>query len=242
MRTIQTPVQASSSPWDNMKAADRAKLLREIKALEGPEASELETGKRLVAVRSICEPYSIFKEVLLSLPFASRTAYRRIRLYDTAVKIWPEEIVEAAIERKMQFVGVPGVSADRPMGNYEGIEVPKKNLTPDKIEEFLVFAEMEVRRSRTDPQPVEAHDALRRSFRQTEVLLRSLSPEERITFVEDIVGLQMTLAGIRSPQKFEPTEIPSDFWPGERISSVETRNRIRLGSLARWQRKREASV
>ena len=153
-------------------------VLREYKILSDHEICELDTGKRIVLVRSILQRYKLFFRWLRDLPFTERTAYRRIKTYERASEMWPTEIVDAAIERRLLIVGW---SPERPMGLFESVaEDPPKALTPAKVEDFLNRAELEVRRGvENQPEdPVQPYDVLKRTFQAVERSTRHLPAEE----------------------------------------------------------------
>src|ERR1700674_490979 len=131
-------VETVSDILSKMNAEERRTVKREHLALSMPETSELSTGKRIVQVRTILEKYGIFWRFLKTLPFTERTAYRRIKSYERAAQMWPEEVVNAAIERRLRIIGW---TAETPMGFFENVPAPSKNLTPQEIEEYLIEAE-----------------------------------------------------------------------------------------------------
>jgi hypothetical protein len=208
-----------------------------------PEASELETGKLLCEARSVLEREGRFLDFLNGMPFTARTAYRRIKIYERAMQMWPEEVVDAAIARRLPLIGW---SPEKPLGVYEDIPAPPRNLTPQKIEEFLQRAEMEARRraSQRTQKTRDPRAALRSCFQfiaKNTQFLSSLPEDERMTFLADLVGLEMTLFGAEDTQKFEAVRVPQDFWSSRGGGrSAEARARISEAATRRWERVREA--
>ena len=226
-----------------MSPDEKKTVMREFTALSMAETSELDTGKRIVEARSILEKYGTFWRFLEELPFTPRTAYRRIKTYERAVQMWPEKVVDAAIERKLKIVGW---TSDRPMGYFEHVEDPPKILTPLKVNEYLNRAELLVRR-RVNPEiakGIDPYAALKECFRLVERTTQSLPPDERVRFLDDLVGLEMTLLGIDEPKKFTPAQVPQDFWTsqGGYARSTETRERIRKSATERWERVKAAKA
>jgi hypothetical protein len=233
---VETGSESLSLKFGEMGAEERKTVLREFTALSKGEFSELGTGRRIVQVRSILEKYGIFWRFLKKLPFTERTAYRRIKSYERAVQMWPEEVVTAAIERGLKIVGW---TAENPMGFYENVPPPSKTLTPSKIEEYLMQAEVQVRRNQAINNS-SSDEILKMCFRFVERNTRNLQPEERKTFLDNLVGLQMTLLGAWKPQQFSPTQIPQDFWSGK--VAPETRGQISKSTAERWKRIKAAKL
>jgi hypothetical protein len=239
------PLQAKPTmPWLSYKMTEgeRDIVLRETQILADHEICELDTGKRIVLVRSILQKYKLFHSWLRHLPFTERTSYRRIKTYERALEMWPGEtgrmILEAAIERRLQIVGW---SNEKPMGLFEDVEEdPPKTGTPDKVNEYLNRLELLVRRASQQEQlPIELWDAERKSFQAVERIIRHLPAEKHDTFLSDFVGLMMSLLGADKPQKFTPSLIPQEFWLGGSMRSAETRERISKAATRRWERVKE---
>ena len=242
MRSLKTTPK--EQPWlsDEMSPDEKKTVMQEFTALSKGEISELDTGRRIVLVRSILEKYSKFWYFIGQLPFTERTAYRRIKTYERAVKLWPEEVVEAAIERRLKVIGWTN---EKPMGLFEDVEHPPKTLPPPKVNEYLNRAELLVRRASQEAKPViDAYAALKRCFRLVERATQSLPPNERVRFLDDLVGLEMTLLGVDESKKFAPAQVPQDFWTsqGGYTRSSETRERIRKAATERWERVKAAKA
>jgi hypothetical protein len=235
LKNLET--MADENQWDELTAAERAIVRRESRELAGPEISELETGRRLVAVRQALERAGGFARFLDTLPFTYRTAYRRIKAYERACEMWPKEMVEAAIARRLKIVGA---SNEKPMGLYEDIRIdgkPPKNLAQYiDFADYLSREEIRVlRHSKPSTRGLSAYETLKLCFRFVDKNTRSLPPKERRSFLSDLVGLEMTLLGATTPQEFDPAEIPPEFWQGGR-QSPETRARIARSTSERWKR------
>jgi hypothetical protein len=229
--------------WHDLTAEERATLRREIQYLDEPEESELATGKSLATCRAILEKYRRFLLFLDTTKMAQRTVYRRLRTYDVARKLWPQEVIDAAIDRKLRIIGS---SKEKPMGLYEDVPTPGKNLTPQEIELYLSQAEKQVYQS-TLPNDgslsLDAYDRLKLCFRTVDKLTRDLTTKEREVFLEDLVGVAMSLLGTKESQSFVQTTIPSDFWQlprGSFTRSGEMRSRTSEAALGRWSRIRGA--
>jgi hypothetical protein len=235
--------------WAEMATEDRDKLRLLAEQLKTPEISELETGKKLVEASAICEKYRAFLRFLDQLPFTKRTAYRRIRMYERAIEMWPYEVVQRAIARRIPMIGV---TAEKPMGAYEDIDVPFERSTDwheesvefpnpppttQDINEFLIQAELEVRRGKAkkrDPRVL-----LKECFKTMEQSARHMVDlDERQKFMTDLIGLTMTLfTGADAPETFSPCEIPEEFWTnsaGRYPRTPEIRDRFRAAANARW--------
>jgi hypothetical protein len=241
MRILHTSPTDNSIDWDKLTPEERDSVRRDAKALSDPEIcdGELGTGALLVRARSVLEKYGEFLAFLKTLHYTERTLYRRIKAYERACELWPSEVVDAAIKRKLRIIGATN---EKPMGAFEDIPAPK-NLTPQKIEEFLNEAEIQARRSASGPSGDEnAYESLKACFRTVEQMTRSLNPKEQTKFLEDFVGMMMTLIGIKESWRFEKTQIPSDFWGGRggHPRSKDVRERISKAASERWKRVREA--
>jgi hypothetical protein len=212
-----------------------------LKTLAEAENSELETGKLLTEGRAICEKYGEFINFLYNLPFTPRTGYRRIKTYDRACEIWPQEIVDLAIKRRMRIVGY---TDEKPMGLLEDLKLTvPKILTRKLIDRYLSEVEVRIRREGQVYEEKSSHEALKDCFQTLERNVRGLTLQERQKFLKDLVGLQMAFLGAWKPQTFSPTQIPQDMWlnrRGGQPKSPETRKRIRESALKRWERVREA--
>src|SRR5260370_29142437 len=151
-----------------MSREERQTRSRLFQVLNKPETSELATGKSLVEARAITEKYKEFLRFLETLPFTIRTAYRRIKMYDKACEMWPVEVVDRAIARKIPMFGV---TAQKPMGAYESVKTPTSLdiTTGEKIEDFLIQAELQVRRNaKGTTKKRSARDLLKKCFRMVE--------------------------------------------------------------------------
>jgi hypothetical protein len=222
----------------SLRAEDAKTVRRELEAFKNNDFSELEIGKRIVAVRPLLETMGEFQRFIRAIPsFSERTAYRRIKSYERAVEMWPEAVIDAAIVRGLQVIGW---EADKPMGFYEDVPLPPKPLTPQKIEDFLIRAEQQVRLRVETGEGLSFPDLLKTSFKMFLKQIRSLPVEEREPFLKELVGLQMTVVGV-SPQKFAPAMIPTDFWTAG-VRSPETRARISRSAAERWKRVKEAKA
>jgi hypothetical protein len=224
LREVKTP---EGERWSEMEPEERAAMQRISQSLAGHERSELETGKLLVEAKRITEKYRSFLYFLNTLPFTVRTAYRRMKMYEKAVEIWPPEVIERAIERHSPMMGVTN---DKPMGAYEDLKRPELESTeiPDhpfpaeemtieeKIDNYLISAERQVRAqsSRWSKKQYDPRYLLKNCFRSMEQAARGLSEEggERKFFLEDLIGLAMTLFDQTKEQTFAPVQIPQEFW------------------------------
>jgi hypothetical protein len=244
----------NENPWSEMRAKDREQMGRLFRELAEPETSELATGKKLVEAREIAQKYGEFLRFLETLPFTTRTAYRRIRMYEKASEMWPEDVVDRAIARRIPMIGV---TAAKPMGAYEDVEKPHMRdpetgmpieawdiTTGEKTEDFLIQAELQVRReAKRTTKKRNPRDLLKKCFKAVEQSARSLSGKEREAFLDDLVGLEITLLrGANEPQTFTPAQIPADFWTvplGGYIRTPEIRRRFTVAAI---KRNREAKM
>jgi hypothetical protein len=240
MRDLET----TPTDWAELTEEERAIVLREHKALSAEfEYSELDTGRRILLVRDILQKYQRFSAFLYDsgLPLTGRTGYRRMRTYERATEIWPQEVIDAAIKRRLKVIGI---TPEKLMGLYEDVPAPPKSLTPQKVEKFLDSAELFVRRSslQRSTKALQAYPALKQCFRFVERATQSLSSKERPQFLKDLVGLEMALFGVDEPRGFAPTKIPPNFWTSQLgyARSSETRARISKAATERWERVRRA--
>jgi hypothetical protein len=240
--------------WSELSSKERQQLDRLFKVLSAPETSELATGKSLLEARALTEPSGNFLRFLETLPFTVRTAYRRIRMYEKARDMWPLEIVDRAIQRRIPMIGV---TADKPMGAYEDLEPPAIEdddidldhpLGPvegkplgERIEDFLIQAELQVRLVKRATKSRNPRDLLKKCFRAVEQSARHLSAEERADFLNDLVGLEMTLlTGTSATKEFIPARIPDDFWlapAGGYSRTPEIRSRSSESAREQWKAK-----
>jgi hypothetical protein len=238
MRFLVTKKEGFFPKKLGLTTTEQAAMMRLNGVLMEPEISDLNTGKHLVKARTLLEPYGGFLDYLIGLPFTYRTAYRRIKTYERALEIWPKELVEAAIERKLRIFGW---SQEKPMGVFEDVEVPPKNLTPEKAREYLNRAELLVRRA-PPASAFNAYSALKECFRFVERRTRNLPPEDRAGFLDDLVGLEMTLLEANPVREFRATEVPTEFWAGASSVSPKTRTSLSKAATDRWERIRKAKA
>lgn len=218
-----------------LTATEKATVQRALKALREPERSELESGKNIMAVRNLTERIGQFNRFIRSLPFANRTAYRRLSVYQRALEIWPEELVDLAIERRLMIVGN---TPEKPMGFFEDIAPFEGVKTEGRMNEYLTKAQTSVRVGRlrkTRIAPTK-RDLVIQCFRVAYQAVQALPEKDRESFLEDLVGSQMSLVGASGSMRFEAKEIEQDFWPKAVIQSAETRSRISAAATARWER------
>ena len=77
--------------------------------------------------------------------------------------------------------------------DYVGEAIPQRPFE-EQIKEYLIQAELQVRRNaKGTTKKRSARDLLKKCFRMVEQSARHLSVKERLTFLEDLVGLEMTL-------------------------------------------------
>lgn len=233
LKTIETEKEFDTSEWSS---EDRTAIRKLSKLLNNPQSGDLWTGKHLVEAQRLCEKYLDFARFLPTVNKGvgtARTAYRRIKTYEKACEIWPQDVVDAAIERHLVIVGR---SENHPMGVFEELVGPPKNLTPEKIEEYLTKAEIEAR-GQANGGDASPYDVLKDAFQKLSLLVRKLPVKNRAKFLTDLVGLEMTLLGVTEAQTFEPASIPSEFWPTLNLTrTADSREKTRKAALERWRR------
>jgi hypothetical protein len=218
--------------WSKFETPERVRLRQLLETLKAEYAeSEIGTGKMLVEIRALTQPHGEMARFLDLLPLTARTAYRRIKSYEKAEEIWPKVVIDAAIEKKLKVVGW---SQEKPLGLFEDVDRPPDNLTPHRASDYLDQAEMHVRLLNRR-QTVEPEEALKKCFRMTEKATRSLSNRERVKFLDELVGLQMTLLGVSGSKMFESKYIPREFFIVT-AGSPELRESRSKAAQARWDR------
>ncbi len=238
MKNIQTEMKSMGEvAWDRLTAEERATVRRELKNLSVPEKSDLATGRSLIIIRTIMERIGDWAHVVRNLPFADKTAYRRIKLYEKAKELWPDELIEAAIVREVTFVGC---NDEKPMGFYEDIDSFTGRPTAQRIDEYLTNAAIQVRLRDTHfDNNVDSYERLKASFREVYRNLKGMPLSERKKFKEDLIGVIMPLFGATEPEMFKPRNIPDDFYPTARGAferSPQARSRMAAAQSARWSR------
>lgn len=223
--------------WEKLAVTERQIVRQETKRLNGEEGSELETGERIVRVRTILEPYGEFGRWLRGLPSTERTYYRRIKSFERAHQMWPLAVLQAAIARRLQIIGW---SEKKPMGLFEDamqeIELPSR-FTQHAIEEYLSALEMYVRRATSQPgdDPV---DVQKQCFRFLENRIVGLPKE----MAGDLIGMLMTLTGVYVTSA---RDIPEDFWMKTLrgpARSAESRANYSKSASDRWARLKKAKA
>jgi hypothetical protein len=253
-------LKITEESWSGMTPPERAEMHRLLQLLMIPERHELETGKLLVEARNIAEKYREFLQFLNTLPFTVRTAYRRIKMYERAVEMWPAEMIVRAIERRSPMLGVTN---EKPMGLYEDLAPPDLDETAqyladlddlpisrspyiaieEKIENYLAWAELQVRRgAKGAKKKLSPRYLLKNSFKAMELATRHLPDGQQETFLDDLVGLAMTLfVGTNASRTFSPARIPEDFWTlpvGRYVRSPEVRGRFSDAAKQRYEREK----
>jgi hypothetical protein len=237
MRTLATKKEVTIPKKLGLSAAEQALLMRVNAVVFEPETCELNTGKYLAMAQAVLTVYrGGWLSYLKGLPFTYRTAYRRINVYERAMKIWPKEVVESAIEHRLKIVGY---TETKPMGLFEDM-APPKDLTPQGIEDYLMQAEITARQKAPGGIDIDAYDRLKKCFRLIEKCSRGLGDKERRDFLKDLVGVEITLLTPEfadSAPAFKATEIPSDFWKttiGGYTRTTSTRRRSSKGAKDAW--------
>lgn len=238
MKNIQTRVQEDIQ-WDRLTLDEKNTIRRELKALSVPEKSVLATGRSLIAIRSITETTGDWARALKKLPFVDRTAYRRIKSYEKAKQMWPDELIDAAIARELDIVGT---SPEKPMGFYEDIDAFTGRPTPQRVDAYLTAASLQVRlRDTRVEKNGDSYELLKDCFREVYRSMVALPVAERKKFKEDLVGVILPLFGSTEPETFKARNIPEDFYPTVRGAferSPESRSRMSQAATARWNRRK----
>ncbi len=161
----------------------------------------------------------------------------------------PAEVIARAIERRSPMLGVTN---EKPMGLYEDLEPPdlgdRKNpgcvLPEEKIDFYLTWAELQVRRSSKRPtKKLSSRYLLKNCFKAMEVAARHLPEDGREIFLDDLVGVAMTLlVGTNASRTFTPARIPEDSWTlpvGRYVRSPEVRGRFSDAAKQRYEREKK---
>ena len=224
---IQRREIQSLSFWNQLTPSKQETLREEIKQLAAARmmhaSSGLAIGKHLRTIYNTCEPYSgAFRKLITNFAFVERTAYRYMETYDNVKAVFPEVILKAAMARGLNVLSY---SKEAPLGKYtEAVRLlpPPKNADTETANRYIEQLEQTYKDrkkallaagERDTPRLVsrDKKTLLRDSYRGIRNALKSLPTRQRRAFLEELIGMAMTEAGIQSKVSFAPEGIPDDF-------------------------------
>jgi hypothetical protein len=231
-RFVPSTVFQEFSFFSEMKAREQEALVSEGKllaqAMIAHGASRLEIGQRLANIQETLNPYSgAFARFLKTFHFTGRTGYRYIEGYQNAVGTLSEPIVKAAMARGMSIMG----NSAKPLGKYsEAAKLLPPPKNPDAAEATRWLDQLEQTRQERRKKLIESgkketvdaeesvqHDPqtlLQQTYRMFKNSWRVLPSRGRRRFLDGLVGMFLTEAGIGSAATFEPQAIPEEFRQG----------------------------
>jgi hypothetical protein len=233
--SLFAPSEELKSVWKDMpnnKAKYVQDEIRQLAAARMAHAqSGLALGQHLHNIYSTCEPYSgAFMRICKSFSFSWRTAYRYMETWRNAQKAFPEPVLKAAMIRGLKVLSY---NNQEPLGKFtKAVKLlpPPKNPTPTEAHDYIVKLEQKQREIRDDSKagieamPADKDELLRQSFRMGRNALQSLKGRAKRSYLDTLVGMLLTEAGIASLTQFEPEAIPDDFrrGPGRPRSLTES--------------------
>lgn len=169
----------------------------------------------------------------------ARTAYRQIGKFRRIENYLPEAIWKAAAARGIRFFSA---SDKRPLGDWtEGVEMmlangdtPPNTEDPAKVNrwwEKAAICKQELdaspRKKATITRRLEKKNAdlfiransdsstkQRDAYRMIRSAMKDMTGAEKVSWLDDLVGMAMTEAGIASRKSFSPQAIPEEFKQG----------------------------
>lgn len=211
--------------WKDMPTDKANYVQAEIRQLAAARMahaqSGLALGQHLKNIYDTCEPYSgAFMRICKSFSFSWRTAYRYMETWNNAQKTFPELVLKAAMARGLKVLSY---NNEEPLGKYTRAVKrlpPPKNPSPAEAHEYVVKLETlqkELRddnKAALDAAPADKEELLRQSYRTARNAIHALKGRAKRSYLDALVGMLLTEAGIASMTSFEPEAIPEDFRRG----------------------------
>lgn len=219
------------SIWGKLTPSKREHLKEDVNqlviAMDVHRKSGLVMGKHIRNIYLTCEPYSgEFRRLVASINIEERQAYRYKTTYENVESVFPEIILNTAVER-----GMPILSANKnqPIGKYTAVvrlHPPPKNTDKEGAKKYLDDLEATYKQrkrflvnngheEKVIPILVKSKALLlKENFRSSKNAVKQLSGRQRLSFLEDLVGYLLTTIGITSPTTFSPIAVPEGFRQG----------------------------
>jgi hypothetical protein len=219
----------------DVKDGDRQRLISDIQHAAGAkllvDRGKLALGKYIYNIHQACDPYSgTFNKTMAYLEIPLRSAYRFMYGFLCADKVWPENVVTAAIMRGLNIVST---NEQEPLGKYtEAARLLSPPTNPD-MEAALKYVdqleetrrEINARRKQAQasgkslPPPI---DGLKRNpeslqekaFREVKNALPFIPKRNRQAWFNDLVGMILTEMGHASSVRIYPVAIPEGYRRG----------------------------
>lgn len=188
-------------------------------------ASRLAIGGHFYRLGEVLKPLGYFdKFISKATRWDKRTIYRYIADYLSMVSRFPETIVKELVARNLDISSnIPG----RPFGRYtEAVEIlgpPSRTIEPKTYVDQLEQVHKERNKldvkvnGKVQPKiiPRDPDMLLETVIRVFRSRFQYISPNrkgrEKTAFVEALVGMIMTEAGMSNPHTFHPTAVPEEF-------------------------------
>jgi hypothetical protein len=213
--------------WGKLNAREQNALVAEgnqLNTMMVVEAtSRLAIGQRLHNIHGLLKEHKgAFPKFVKSFSFSLKEAYRRMNDYEEMSERFhfQDHLMYAAMARGINLPGSyrEALTAYPPPRNLpeEGANryldqliKTKKDITKARKEGTISAAPV-VESIKREPKVL-----LMQSFRMAKNAMRHLDARQRTRYLEDLVGMLMTLRGIGNPKTFEPRAIPEEFNQGK---------------------------
>lgn len=208
--------------WDRLDKKDQTVVERETKLLsedlKGYGRSRLAIGERLTNIKTRI-PRGMFVRFLDNVNLKRSWAYNQMTAYRNASKWLPKPVVDAAMARNMQMLGI---TEEKPLGVYTDVVKrvpPPKTDDLTKIHNWLDSLEESRKKSlmrhsnRIEIVEDDPEVLLKQSYRFVSGRMKKLNTRGRArrAFVENLFGMLLSELGVSQGQTFEPQAVPEDF-------------------------------
>lgn len=213
--------------WDRLDEQEQKAVKTEGEqlaiALLNNGRSRLAIGEHLTNIQSVLEPKKLFVKFLKNFHFSVKTAYRYMNGFKNAKRELPEKILSAAMARGYNMIGE---SEKKPLGVYTSAVrqlPPPSNPTPEQANQWLDSVEQVRKKTKATPVtefapeiqsvPQDPQTLLKECYRFVENRFKKLpdNARERGRWIKELVGYEMTIAGIEKSTAFLPKNPPEDF-------------------------------
>lgn len=197
--------------WAKLDPAEQRTVLLETQGLTEQivmwEMSRLAMGKHFKALQAVLEPKRIFTKFCrrFSRLFSVKTIYRWIALYDGTGKEVPELVLHTAIAQGFDIIN------ERMIQQMKKTPLPKTHDRA-KIVKYLEKVEATVKEEKVvEIQRYTPEIGMKAAFHSVMRHYKKVPPDKQSGWMEELIGLLMTKAGMMKKKPFAPVAVPKAF-------------------------------
>lgn len=197
--------------WAKLNPAEQRTVLLETQGLTEQmvtwEMSRLGMGKHFKALQSVLEPKRIFVRFCrrFSRLFSVKTIYRWIALYDGTGEEVPKLVLHTAIAQGFDVID------ERMIQQMKKTPLPRTHDRA-KIVKYLEKVEATVKKEKVvEIQRYTPEIGMKAAFHSVMGHYKRVPPDKQAGWMEELIGLLMTKAGMMKRKPFAPVAVPKAF-------------------------------